>query len=166
MRGFNFQIKPTDTFKEQYPEDKSLNGQPPSSSDTITFFSYFPEKKNEYSKNHPSSSSPLLVSTPPFCHHRQASSSSFYLSRPPKWAFCKKATCLSLLAKFSLSHIYQCFPQLKCVTQSSWIPQPPSPLHPRTGFLPHQDNGSNNGEQIRTMASSSVSEPGQILQDV
>lgn len=47
---FSFQRKPTATFKERHPEkagseDKSLNGEPPSTLDTTTVFSYFQEKK-------------------------------------------------------------------------------------------------------------------------
>lgn len=50
LQGFSFQRKPTATFKEQHPEkagseDKSLNGEPPSTLDTIRVFSYFQEKK-------------------------------------------------------------------------------------------------------------------------
>lgn len=54
-----FSGKANNHLQEQHPEkagseDKSLNGEAPSTLDTITVFSYFQEKKkNEHSKNHP-----------------------------------------------------------------------------------------------------------------
>lgn len=122
-------------------------------------------KKNDYSKNHPSSNSPL--NTTSFCHHRRYPAVSFIyqghlnvglLQEAYLFKFVWKVCTQSHLSVFSTAQMgYTKLAHLRLLPPSPQL----CPLHPRTRFLPHWDTKSNNGKQIRTMASPSISKPGQ-----